>query len=272
VTWENIGGPSNAIDTRTVCAVTNNIVFAIGSEGSIWRTINSGGDSVNTSSTTYHFSSPVLIIEPKPKTDITVPITVANAIPGTGFTLIVHDDTFQYVYKGSFALNNDRIDVPAQSWPGRAMMQFRPTDITKDSGMIGYSVFVLKNSELFYDTVRFDSASAGASLCGPGIKGNATETIIGKYPPATVDSYDIHSAFTVRPNPSDGKFVIHSSGESYNVAISVLDILGRVISDRGQEITKERPAIIDLSNEVAGTYYIRILHDGIIQTISVVKK
>jgi photosystem II stability/assembly factor-like uncharacterized protein len=46
-TWEDIGGPPNTFDNRALTAITENIVFALDSEGSIWATFNSGGDSLN---------------------------------------------------------------------------------------------------------------------------------------------------------------------------------------------------------------------------------
>ncbi len=44
-TWQNIGGPMEYYDTRTLAAVNNNIVLALDENGSIWRTVNKGGDA-----------------------------------------------------------------------------------------------------------------------------------------------------------------------------------------------------------------------------------
>lgn len=53
VTWTNIGGPSATYDTRLVCAMNANLIFAADNNGSIWRTQNSGGDSLTIGSP-YH--------------------------------------------------------------------------------------------------------------------------------------------------------------------------------------------------------------------------
>jgi photosystem II stability/assembly factor-like uncharacterized protein len=45
-TWVSIGGPSAPPDTRDLAAVDNNILFAADSNGSIFRTMNSGGSPV----------------------------------------------------------------------------------------------------------------------------------------------------------------------------------------------------------------------------------
>lgn len=46
LSWTYIGGPSATFDTRLVCAMNANLVFAADNNGSIWRTQNSGGDSL----------------------------------------------------------------------------------------------------------------------------------------------------------------------------------------------------------------------------------
>ncbi|MFI5202414.1 MAG: WD40/YVTN/BNR-like repeat-containing protein, partial [Candidatus Kapaibacterium sp.] len=46
ITWKNIGGPLESFDTRTIAAVNDNIVLVLDTGGSVWRTMNSGGDSL----------------------------------------------------------------------------------------------------------------------------------------------------------------------------------------------------------------------------------
>ena len=45
-TWQSIGGPSEEFDTRTIAAVTNNVVLVMDSASRLWRTVNSGGQPV----------------------------------------------------------------------------------------------------------------------------------------------------------------------------------------------------------------------------------
>src|SRR5439155_10190112 len=56
--WKSIGGPSDTFDTRQIVAVSSNIVFASDNDGNVWRTINSGGDSVAQSSRNVIVASP----------------------------------------------------------------------------------------------------------------------------------------------------------------------------------------------------------------------
>ena len=54
VTWKNIGGPNNLIDSRNICTVNDAIIFAVDSSGSIWATFNGGYDTVHTLSISPH--------------------------------------------------------------------------------------------------------------------------------------------------------------------------------------------------------------------------
>ncbi len=45
ITWQSIGGPGVASDTRNIAAMNRNVVFAADPSGSIWLTTNGGGDS-----------------------------------------------------------------------------------------------------------------------------------------------------------------------------------------------------------------------------------
>ncbi len=62
ITWKNIGGPNNVHDCRCLCAVNDNIIFALDSEGNIWATFNSGGDSILESSFPSTFSASPLAL------------------------------------------------------------------------------------------------------------------------------------------------------------------------------------------------------------------
>jgi photosystem II stability/assembly factor-like uncharacterized protein len=58
-TWTNIalsqstGGPCNYFDSRNICAINDNIIFLVDTGGSIWATLNSGGDSIPFSSSSF---------------------------------------------------------------------------------------------------------------------------------------------------------------------------------------------------------------------------
>ncbi len=43
MTWVGIGGPNTVIDSRCICAINDDTIFALDSAGNIWETFNSGG-------------------------------------------------------------------------------------------------------------------------------------------------------------------------------------------------------------------------------------
>jgi photosystem II stability/assembly factor-like uncharacterized protein len=264
-TWTNIGGPSNTIDTRTVCAITDNIVVAVDAEGSIWRTTNSGGDSLYTAVTIF---TPKQVIEPHRNADIKVPITVGDAHVGKGFSLLVHYDSVQLAYNGSFANNGESVDVPSQSWPGRALISFRASDITATSGVIGFSMFKIITDELYYSIVRFDSVRSEKMLCEP----LPTETIIGNYPPFSAPDDGLESILTIQPNPSEGMFTLRSSVPLWKTSVVILDILGKEVYALITDILPDQPLMLNLSGAASGTYYLRIEQGEIHQTIPIIKK
>jgi hypothetical protein len=48
--WRSIGGPNGLKDSRLIAAKNANVLFAADDQGNIWKTINSGGDSLNAAS------------------------------------------------------------------------------------------------------------------------------------------------------------------------------------------------------------------------------
>ncbi len=59
VTWKSIGGPNGFSDCRLVCCKDDTTIFAVDNNGSIWKTINSGGDSV-----TFNHGNGSLLVTP----------------------------------------------------------------------------------------------------------------------------------------------------------------------------------------------------------------
>jgi photosystem II stability/assembly factor-like uncharacterized protein len=47
ISWKGYPGPKSAFDSRNIACVNDNTVFALSDDGSIWETINSGGDSIS---------------------------------------------------------------------------------------------------------------------------------------------------------------------------------------------------------------------------------
>ncbi len=59
LTWKAIGGPIIDQDTRNIAVINDNILLATDDHGSIWRTTNGGGDSVQSAATGGLVLSPI---------------------------------------------------------------------------------------------------------------------------------------------------------------------------------------------------------------------
>ncbi len=62
----------------------------------------------------------------------------------------------------------------------------------------------------------------------------------------------------VYPNPSNGQFVLEVPQTGSNAAISVVDVLGRVVATRNTEETKTRAAMISFSGIADGCYVVKV--------------
>jgi hypothetical protein len=73
----------------------------------------------------------------------------------------------------------------------------------------------------------------------------------------------------VYPNPTTGRFTVRTEGNAGLVKLQVLDLMGRVVTEKDAEVGL---AEIDLGNQPAGTYFVRVASDGYGQTMKIVKQ
>lgn len=104
-TWVDIGGPSAPYDSRTICAVTDNLLLAADKFGSIWRTTNSGSDSVQgierIKSLTYApealFLTDTLLSCDPPELDTAIITSVFCTAPRIAYTVIEGEHAADFV-------------------------------------------------------------------------------------------------------------------------------------------------------------------------------
>jgi hypothetical protein len=133
---------------------------------------------------------------------------------------------------------------------------------------MGYSLFKITWNEPFYAVVRFDSVMGDKMLCEPP----TSQTIVGNYPPFSVEDKSVPSVFTIRPNPSDGVFVINSAQPFFHVTAEVFDVLGKELLRTTGDILPEQAMTIDLRDEAVGTYYVRIHFGELVEVIQLIKQ
>ncbi|MEP7235741.1 MAG: T9SS type A sorting domain-containing protein [Ignavibacteriota bacterium] len=262
-TWKDIGGPPNIVDTRFVTALSNNIVIAVDSFGSVWVTTNSGGDSVRI------LSGPSISLRTADqKTDtvggtVAVPLSIAGLNRTEDFDIVMHYDP-QLLYGGTFSSPNIRVDIPGESWRGRSKLHFVGVGSQNDISQSFFDVFSDSSKKLI---VSFDSLIMLSAVipCTNTLTNLATSTIT----PAPGCEAAILSRYLrdtllpqlkISPNPTAGALSLTSSLDLGEARIIVYDALGMQKMSQISQIRKNSPVklLLDLA---PGTYFLRVISD-----------
>jgi photosystem II stability/assembly factor-like uncharacterized protein len=104
------------------------------------------------------------------------------------------------------------------------------------------------------------STDLSAEICSPakcGWRSLAQFVRLGRMP-----------QLSVSPNPSSGNFILSSSESLGQVTITILNKLGVPVTAQISELTKERPATVNLEPLPSGVYFVRV--SGVLSTVAVV--
>ena len=382
--WSSIGGPSNKADNNLISVIDDSIIVASDSDGSIWRTTNSGGfpisyhpkyaslsvlpnslfsadtlsvcdppllrnlvisrkegcimpritkqsligpdtayykilrsastgtpleDSITISfnpnaarsfqasllltfddgsSTTIPLSGfggtlPDLWIESKSVVNDTIGATVTlpiilhrNNVALTGpLEFVLHYDTTELVYQGSYLKKGTAIDKLNEGWAGRSKLTIQNQDLPIGDDTIGYISFHNFSGNNPCTSIYFDSLNisiAGSSclsqnpflICsqgGCGIKELSAFLRYGKLP-----------NFIIYPNPAENSLTIQSSLNVTNAKIDIFDQLGTTLRTWPLVIfsTDKKQAVLDVSMLASGIYFLRIDCGGFVRSQKVV--
>lgn len=70
------------------------------------------------------------------------------------------------------------------------------------------------------------------------------------------------TAFTLFPNPNNGSFYINYGGEAGYVSVEILELSGKVILSEGFNVQRGEQIPVDLANQSAGMYFVRLTVDN----------
>lgn len=234
LTWKSIGGPSVAADSRTIAIANAKTVFVLDEMGNIWKTSNSGGDSI--------FSLPTLRLATENVSTDTlgtssfqIPIKIEGLGRALDIELILHYDPPTFLsYSGSYSVSNVAIDIPGEQWPGRSKIRVLSGYLQGD--ILGYAHFNLLDDSAIYPKVWLDSlvilnASAPCELTEFTDDNAATSIITTASGCGVQILFDFLrtgriAQFRLAPNPSSGDISIISSTDLGEVKIVVFDMLG----------------------------------------------
>jgi photosystem II stability/assembly factor-like uncharacterized protein len=265
ISWKTIGGPPNTYDTKTVTALSDNIIFAVDSFGNIWSTFNSGGDSLSTSSPggsgTVTFTSST-IINDSIGVIVHLPIYLHRTGTISDVDMVVHYPAGPLQYLGGALVGGKSIDISGGSWAGRAELHFDASDLNalKDS-LVGYVSFKWTPLEFDCATINFDSITSQTIDCTPQLaNGQPFKGIIGAYKwcaesVITPSQSDLH--FSIMPNPSRGIFTVSSNEYSGEATITITDELGKTVLTEKESLTISG-VNIDASKLSEGNYFLTI--------------
>jgi photosystem II stability/assembly factor-like uncharacterized protein len=267
-TWEKIGGPSNEIDTRTICAIDDNTIIACDNDGTIWKTTNSGGDPVSIGpKQQYNLRVPKGVVEPRRSEAALIPIYFKRTVPVPSLEFKILYDSNDYEHVGTFTLTGDRVDVPTESVKGNIKVRFPASGLLPNGdSLIGYSQIKLYAFEPFCGDVYFDSArfDAAYSACSgaPEIKGTSLK--VGNFngcggAVSSVGDEEVQSRiYTLYPNPAHDKLVITSDANLEDLTVSVIDLLGKVVLEKSLNAYGQNSTEMSVASLVRGIYYVHI--------------
>lgn len=280
VSWKTIGGPSsvNRYSARHLCAVNDNIIFALDSLGSIWATYNSGGDPVVGSSVVsskYSLTLPKGVIEKRHDSAAVIPIYLKRTEPLPALEFYIRYADNDYTYVGTYTRTGISVDVASGSTVGIAKVRFPGSSLIPDGdSLIGYSLIKLKAFEPFCSMVYFDSArfdnNSGSCEGQPVITG--TQLYLGNYygcggiMESISDAPSAIQNFSVYPNPAGNTIMLESTVDVGDLVLEMRDQLGKTIISRHEHLQASSPIPFDVSSLPKGIYYLRIDHDGKIVT------
>lgn len=270
MSWESIGGPNGLKDTKMVCPINDNKVFAVDASGSVWMTSNSGGDSI-ISFVTHEYTLSTRDV----KTDtiggtVRMPIIITGTPTPRSITMAIHYDP-ELEYLGTFANDRTQLDIPGQQSPGRSLITI-PDKYFSSSPQAHSEFNVLKGGGGVL-AVSFDSASVayfpklspcefdqtGIILPTSGIvngaEGCGTEILADFIKDGKMPKFSIH------PNPSETSVTLTSSTTIANAVISVYDTYGVELMSLNTSI--DRSLTIPISHLPNGVYLLQIVGDGL---------
>ncbi len=182
MTWNAIGGPVLASDTRNVVAITDNMILAADTSGTIWLTTNGGGDSVQseppgtlTLSPTVLFSADTLRCD-----SIVQSIQIIRGCPSAPYLIAVvlgGPDSVNYridtIAKDSITLTLFPQKAGAQNAWLLGQLNNGTTDTVFLSGFVTpyAGTFSITPSSLFTnDTLHCDSITSSVQLASRGCR------------------------------------------------------------------------------------------------------
>lgn len=281
VNWKSIGGPVTRTDTRRIAAINDNIIIATDTGGSVWRTDNSGGDSVV-------YSAPQLSLSSSnQKTDsigglVRVPIVVSNPSQYSLLQYILQfSDTTRLLYLGTYSKSGKSVDVTDERLLTQSKIQFLREDLSISSDTIGFAVFRVSPkqeqpcADISIDSITYITEQNECSfLSSPPIIVNLCSCL--GCPLASVypnnNPYGDDPNVSIFPNPTTNRLVLTCDKNLGTIKAEVSDILGHILIQDFRQVYQGVEIAFDVQSIPAGSYILRLSGFGFKKSYSFIRE
>lgn len=275
--WKEIGGPPNNYDTRFFTALSENVIFAVDPDGSVWRTFNSGGDSLTSfPSNIKAMISTQRIINDTIGATVWMPIILKRSAQVPNFDLTLHYDSVQLTYVESVTPNGKVVDIAGMKWKGRSKLHFASADLPPITDtIIGYSKFLFYPFEPLCANLSYDSLLFEEINCSSGVASNhSAYGTIGSYKSCGLSSVNTEpiipaAHFDFTPNPAHTTGTLLSRDYSGEIQLQIFDTKGALVKSLSDNIIANAPFAIGLGDLSTGAYFMQIVGKNVKGTIAI---
>jgi hypothetical protein len=268
--WKNIGGPSLRYDCHGIALAGDQIVFVLDQFGNIWRTTNSGGDSLK-DFPVVRLATNDVHADTIGTNFIQIPIIIQNMNERRDAECVLHYAPVErLMYQGTFSKSSVPLDISGEQWTGHSKL-YIPKASSSDT-ILGYARFIVRADTTMLPKVWFDSLWIDNTIIPCAIydqyvasKDVATSNIIipsGCGTPILSEYIRTKHilAFSIRPNPVQESINLElNSVTDQTATIELINPLGVVLNRFEHQLTIGTNTIrLDIKDYLAGAYYLRI--------------
>ena len=274
--WGSIGGPSVGFDTRLIAALSDNILLGVDRDGNVWRTDNSGGDSVLATSTSLalNLNSSTIITHPGDTLEIPIYLSGTASLGATTLTLPFGIDTnvlrpieFQPAISG---ITVGSITYSAGTGASSAILTvpLQSAGLTLNGEMlIGYLRCVVYLADTLATSITLQNASlnsATAPCTALSLTTDSVNILINSCGDSTLLQFMKTGAMplaiqSITPNPASNQINIRFRDLDQPVAYELIDALG---TTRLHGMAEDRTLALDVTSLPPGVYFFRACAEG----------
>ena len=196
-----------------------------------------------------------------------VPIRFLGFAQKEDIEVVIHYDP-RLIYNNSISFSGNTLDIPGESWPGRAKIRIPKSEMQLDtnSGIVIFTVF--PDGEDCYN-VSFDSLTIlnPFAPCTYSI-GNPVSSVVCPLRGCgvmTITNFMLHGVtpqLFIQPNPNHGTVFLTSTIPISDASVEVIDMLGRICQKGSVNFKKGIASQFDMKNLKSGSYNLRVRAEG----------